>query len=358
MLKRVYELLLEEKAVKDNDDMSVLRAKDIFLFGAGGIGYITGRILTDKGYKVCCFIDDDQAKQGTELNGIKILGLQDVDCTPESVILICTPNPMNIRHKLLGLGYENVAYLPVMMLENSFYDTSLIAKESRKLAQVYDLLADEFSKLVFSNILQHRITMDFSYFTGIVSQKQYFPTDIFTLNDQECFVDGGAYNGETIRDFIKATGNSFTFIYGFEPDKQNFDSLEKELEHIGANRLKLFNAGLYSATQEACFDSHGNSSSHLSESGKDKISLVKFDDIAEKYKPTYIKLDIEGAEREALEGMENTLKAYRPKLAVSVYHKADDLWELPLVVHSLNSSYKIYLRHYMGSLHETVCYAV
>lgn len=358
MLEQVYDMISEGKENIYTDCISSFQGRNIVLYGAGGIGYATSNILKDKGCKICYFVDDDSAKQGTYINGIKVVSLEDINCDAGFIILICIPNPMDIYYKLISLGYKDVQYFPVMMSEKNYYNVSLIQENRDKIDNAYSLFADDFSRLVFSNILKHRITMDFSYFNTIISQKQYFPSDIFTFSDKECFVDGGVYNGETIVDFVNATHNNFQYIYGFEPDKQNFNKLTESIGHIDCQRLKLFNAGLYSKTGEIGFNSQGNSGSFISETGKDKISLVKLDEVVEEHKPTYIKLDIEGAEEEALYGMKNTIIAYHPKLAISIYHKAADLWELPLMIHNLASSYKIYIRHYSNGLHETVCYAI
>ena len=160
-----------------------------------------------------------------------------------------------------------------------------------------------------------------------------------------------------ICDFIDATSGSFKYIYGFEPDNQNFVKLKENLRDIDPSRLKLWSAGLHARTGKIGFNSLGNSASAISETGNDEISLVALDDVVGE-KPTYIKLDIEGAEADALYGMKNTLTDYSSKLAVSIYHKPADLWELPLLLHKLAPSYKFYMRHYTHDLNETVCYAV
>ncbi|NJD02106.1 MAG: FkbM family methyltransferase [Ruminiclostridium sp.] len=358
MLTQVHELLSARNENMYNDYISSLKGRNIALYGAGGIGYATGNILKDKGLNVCCFIDDDQAKQGTYIDGINVVSLKDIQHDAGYIILICTPSPACIYEKLASQGYHDIQYFPVLMAEKDYYNTSLIQKHKDKINKTYNLLADDLSRLSFCNILKHRITMDFSYFDAIVSRNQYFPSEIFSLTGQECLVDGGAYHGETIVEFINATGNSFKYIYAFEPDRQNFNHLMENTGYIAEDRLKLMNAGLYSETGKIGFSSLGNSGSFVSEAGNDVISMVRLDEAIGEHKPTYIKLDIEGAEEAALGGMKNTIAAYRPKLAISIYHKSDDLWELPLVIHSLNPFYDIYIRHYSKGLYETVCYAV
>lgn len=357
-MEKICGINLEAGHIKSTDCIAALQGSNIVLFGAGGIGYTTSSILKDKACNICYFIDDNEAKQGTYINDIRVVSLEDISRDAGFTVLICLPNPMDTYHRLISLGYKDVQYYPVMMSEKDFYNVSLLRKNRDKIDTVYNLLSDDFSKAALKNILKHRITMDFSCIENIVSQKQYFPSDIFSLNDRECFVDGGVYDGETIVDFIRATDNKFDYIYGFEPDIQTYNKLTKRIGYKECNRLKLFNSGLYSKNGETSFDSHGNSASCISETGKDTISLVRLDDVVGEYKPTYIKLDIEGAEEDALYGMKDTITKYHPKLAISIYHKAADLWELPLLIHSLSASYNIYIRHYSNGLHETVCYAV
>lgn len=340
------------------DFIESLQSKDLVLYGAGGIGYVTSSILKDKACNICCFIDDNKTKQGTYMNGIKVVALEEIRPEEGYNILICLPNPMEVYQKLNKLGYKEVQFYPVMMSERGFYNLPLLQENCDKIDTVYGLLADDLSKEVFCNIIKHRITMDFTYFDNILSPKQYFPTDIFTLDHNECFVDGGVYDGDTIAGFADSVNNKFDYIYGFEPDKQNFNKLTQRIANMDCSRLKLFNAGLYSKTGEIGFDSHGNSGSAISDTGNDKISLVRLDDAVEEHIPTYIKLDIEGAEEEALYGMKKVITEYHPKLAISIYHKAADLWELPLLIRKLSDSYSIYMRHYSNGLHETVCYAI
>lgn len=355
MMEQIFSMCMEEK---NTDIISSLQGRDVVLYGAGGIGYNTSNILRDKGCKICFFIDDNKAKQGTYVNGIEVVSLEDISHDAGFIILICLTNPKDIYQKLIRLGYKDVQYYPVMMIERNFYNITLLKQNRDKIDSLYNLLADDLSKLVFCNILKHRITMDFTYFNNVIDQKQYFPSDIFTLNDNECFVDGGAYNGETIVDFINETNNNFNFIYAFEPDIQNYNNIKDSIKHIDSNRLKIFNAGLYSKTGEIGFESLGNKASFVSETGESKISLVNLDGVVGVHKPTYIKLDIEGAEKEALYGMKDTITKYHPKLAISVYHKASDLWELPLVILNLSPSYNVFIRHYSNGPYETVCYSI
>jgi FkbM family methyltransferase len=126
-----------------------------------------------------------------------------------------------------------------------------------------------------------------------------------------------------------------------------------------AEKVSLHKAALFSENRETYFDAAG-SGSRASKQGKELVQLVKFDEYLpeeERSQVTYIKLDVEGAEMEALKGMKETIVNYKPRLAICIYHKPADLWELPLYIHSLNPDYKLYIRQH-HPVHETVLYAV
>lgn len=359
MLDTIFKMISYDMDDKCKKFMSFISEKqNIVLYGAGGIGNMTYNILKEKGFKVCYFIDDNENKWGTNIDGIEIISRKEIKKKDKFMIIICVPFPENAYKRLVHEGFKDVYNFPVMMASKGFYDTSLLLQERNKIYKLYDLLADDTSKLVFTNILKHRITMDFNYFNNIISQKQYFPKDLFALNNNECFVDGGAYDGATILDFINEVNNKYKFIYAFEPDHMNFTKLSNEFLYMNDTKVKLYNAGLYSKTGSISFCSNGNSSSFISEKGEFNIQVVRGDDVIKKYKPTYIKLDIEGSEQEAICGMKNIIIENHPKLAISIYHKQNDLWDIPLLIHNIENSYKLYIRHYLNCLNETVCYAV
>lgn len=358
-MEEIFEMISHENNDKYAEFMAFIKEKkNISIYGAGGIGNITYNILKEKGCKVRYFIDDNENKVGKTIDNIEIVSSKDISIINTSSIIICVPCPMHIYEKLINEGCEDVYYFPIMMANNNFYDVSLIQKYMDKINTVYNLLADDISKEVFVNILKHRITMDFNYFNNIVDERQYFPNDLFKVNSNECFVDGGAYDGATTLDFIKECNGNFDYIYTFEPDKKNFDELLKKFTDIDKTKIKPYNAGLYSERGSVGFCNHGNSSSFVSSVGGSSVEVVKLDEVVNEHKPTFVKLDIEGSEREAIFGMKNTIVDYSPKLAISIYHKPNDLWDIPLQIYDINASYKIYIRHYLSCLNETVCYAL
>lgn len=127
--------------------------------------------------------------------------------------------------------------------------------------------------------------------------------------------------------------------------------------YIVNKHIEAYDYGVYNENTIKCFQSGNGINSLISDYGTDKIKLIKLDDFISE-NVTFIKMDIEGAEMPALEGCKKTIEKYKPKLAICVYHKVDDLWKIPLFIKKLNPEYKLYLRHYSSTFAETVCYAI
>lgn len=88
------------------------------------------------------------------------------------------------------------------------------------------------------------------------------------------------------------------------------------------------------------------------------IPVVALDDVCKDEAVTFIKMDIEGSERNALLGSERTIARCKPKLAISIYHKPEDVWELPELILRMNPEYALYVRHYSLTAEDTVLYAI
>ncbi len=184
----------------------------------------------------------------------------------------------------------------------------------------------------------------------------YFESGIFQPSDNEIFVDAGAYRGETTEEFIEWCP-AYKKIYCFEPDKVNFEQLRNNVTKTGIRDIEVYNAGLWSKNDVLCFEKHGDASSHIKAKGEEKINAVSLDSLLNGEKVTFIKMDIEGAEKEALDGAKNTIKKYAPKLAICIYHKPEDIVELPRYISQLVPEYRFKIRHYSTYLWETVLYA-
>ncbi len=225
----------------------------------------------------------------------------------------------------------------------------------------YDEIKDQLNKLNIS-------TSDFPVcFTNLLNKikgkTQYFDLQYLQHNEHEVFVDGGCLDGSTSLDFIKwsksSNVNKRTEVIMFEPNKYQIPVCEKALS-LKDVPFKIIPKGLSDCVQTLRFNSARNNpkAAAISDEGDIVIETVRMDDVLKDQRITYVKLDIEGAELKALRGMVDIICSQRPKLAISVYHKHEDIWEIPLQIIELNENYRLYLRHYSWNNSETVLYAV
>ncbi len=184
---------------------------------------------------------------------------------------------------------------------------------------------------------------------------QYFDLPQLNLRN-ECFVDVGALDGETTKYFLDHFENGRACV--LEPSPEQFQRTGENLR--GYSRAELFPYGAYDKNTTLRFevDSVDVSSAKIAESGGLEIEARRLDDLLGDRPVTFLKMDIEGSELAALRGAERIIRQQRPKLAVCVYHKPEDMWEIPGFLLDCHPDYKLYLRHYSISYTETVLYAI
>lgn len=281
------------------------------IYGAGDWGKIIGELFTSDNYKFDLYVD--KYKTG-EVNGVPIISLEKfIDKSEDYSVYVCMwDNSLEAIKELLKLGIKHDNIVDVV---------SLMRKTCEK-TQYFDLQQ-----------LQKIKGMD------------------------GCFIDCGCYDGSSSKSFVKL-GFCPSEIIAFEPDNNNISVCSKQLEILGID-FKLINKGCWREKGVLRFFSNEvvSSSSHLSENGNVVVNVTSIDDCVDG-PVKYIKMDIEGAEVEALYGAERIIRKYKPALAISIYHKFEDLWTIPNVIRSFNLDYQIYVRHYWINQCETVLYAV
>lgn len=213
-------------------------------------------------------------------------------------------------------------------------------------------LADELSKLTLDKFLEGSVTNSCECYSAIHSSSQYFPDIVMQrLGKNETFVDLGAFIGDSIQEFIDATSNSYKKIMAFEPDLHNY---KKGKAATQDERIEWYPKGAGQRSETLYFQNETGSldgGAHVvadENRATSKIEIVSLDDVI-KEEVTYIKMDIEGMELNALKGASNIISRQKPKLAISIYHRTEDIVEIPRLVLQLNSEYKLYLRHFWES---------
>ena len=176
-------------------------------------------------------------------------------------------------------------------------------------------------------------------------------------------MDAGAFDGDSVLDFINKVG-SFKKIYAYEANSSNYKKMQMKLglaiSVYGKDSLDLINAAVGKEEGVIRISRYGNESATAvllreEESLLEDVRCIALDNMIKEV--TYIKMDIEGCEADAIEGAKNLLRSCRPKLAICIYHKPADLWELPLLIHEMVPEYRLYIRHHGNIYYDTVLYA-
>jgi len=257
--------------------------------------------------------------------------------------------------------YEIGRDYPQLLKEISYFanmNEDLTLNKS-KYHELSKRLEDDRSKRLLTELIEHR--MKFSFDISIIENstegsKQYFD-DFINFTNDEVFVDGGSFNGETTKQFIELTHQKYKHVYLFEPNTEMLNEAKALL--VSHRNITYFSDLLYSSTCQLSFNNNLGAGSKIDRNDKMlSHAATTIDEISQNTPPTFIKLDVEGAELDAIKGAENTIKKYKPKLAICVYHEQDHFWKVPQLIMSMRSDYKIYLRHYSNGIFESVMYFI
>ncbi len=240
------------------------------------------------------------------------------------------------------------------------FTPALLENRRPKWEAAYSLLADDQSRFVFREVLQFKLTGRIEHLFRCATPRQKI-WDLFPLRADEFLVDMGAYTGDTIKEFLEQNNFQCRKILALEPDSRSFRKLSlyaQVLRDKYGLDIQCENLGAWNQREQLMFQRQAGRNSALSqftasglEHRKVKEIPVEMDSLdhileQEPLSPTLLKLDVEGAEEIALQGCRETIPRCRPQLMVSVYHRSDDLFRLPLYLHSLNPDYRFYLRHH------------
>ncbi len=209
--------------------------------------------------------------------------------------------------------------------------------------RVYSLLADDKSRQTYKSVLKYKITGELKYLRECTTETDEAFESIIKLGCDETYVDLGAFNGDTVLDFAERTNYSYKEIYALEPNTRNYKKLVRNTKNL--KNIYTYNCAAWSENTRLIFNTSGGRQSQVSKKGKE-TQASSVDSILNSKKATYIKYDVEGAEREAINGTKQTIKVHSPKLCVAVYHRLFDMFDIPLQIEKINPNYKFYLRHY------------
>lgn len=241
--------------------------------------------------------------------------------------------------------------------DSGFLTYDWVAEHRKQLEDTFDVLEDELSKRSMAAYINQKISADFKYIAEIRQEHQYFETGLVELSAEERFLDCGAFDGDSAEAFVDALRrrgiDGYEEIISFEPDAGNCQKMRgRNLpQHTCVCKGVAEKPGIVSFAADGA-------SGRVETGGGERIELESIDHYLNGARATMIKMDIEGMELSALKGAQRTIKTWRPKLAICIYHKREDLWEIPKFIKELEPSYRFYMRAYSNTTLELVLYAL
>ena len=347
--------------------LDVANLKELAIVGAAPEGQRLSRICRARGIKIAAIVDDDLSKRESIVVGMPVAPVQALAGLQKSTpVIIASHRLLGVARRVRDLGFITVA--PFAMLQvlapdifrpHMFYDGLLddLWAHRAEIQTLHDRLADDRSRRVLDAVIGFRRTLDPTLLQPVVTDHDlYAPEGLFEFADDEVYIDGGSYDGDTIRSFIDQVCGRFADIYAFEPDPVTFAKLKVNFQD--EPRVHPIHAGLYSRGGSLRFHDDASRGAIFAADGEIEMPVTTIDEVLGDRRLTYVKMNIEGAEIDALRGGQKAIRKWRPRLALSVYHRASDLWRIPQQVLALNPDYELYLRQHDGGIIETVLYAL
>lgn len=345
----------------------ILLGKRIYVYGRGHAALSLLPELKSDTRLVISGVVDSTSETGEKFAGLPVFSISDIPDENDVAIYIAT----GVREYTLEILEELKAFQKAFVISRNpaygpgKYDIARLSAEESKdkdiIQYVGSQLADEESIRVFDNLIRYRVTNEIQLLKDSfeTSHRQYFPgADILSSSQNEVFLDAGGYNGETSIEFADWVQRKYRRIYILEADSFMNEITKENIRLSGLKNVEVVRKGAWSASGILHFKNDiSTGSSHIDENGGVAIETISIDELLDGSEASYIKMDIEGAEYEALLGASKTIEKFRPKLAISIYHKEDDLWKLPYYLMKNYPFYRFYIRHYTDITTETVLYA-
>ena len=367
-------LLLESNwdEIIDNYIKGYLENK-IIIWGSGAGADLVYSFLESKGLKenIKYFVDNKVTSIVEEKNGYEVITptvlIRKLEKEANYKIIVASMFLSEIKPKLLKMGVkeENIDIRCFGIAKDYYtfkekYATDIVTENLSSYNEVYNMLNDEFSKKIFVGIINSKLTLDNKYLSGINSKAhmQYFEKNLIHLMSDEVFVDCGSFDGDTLKIFSDVSKGNYKKYIAIEADPDNFKKLKINVSNNNYSNVQIYNLACWDKKEILYFQSN-LTAGHVISCGEVEIEADTLDNILSEEKITFIKMDIEGAEENALIGAKKIICEQTPLLAICLYHDLKDFYKIPLLIKSYNENYTFYIRHYTELVdQETVCYAI
>lgn len=335
-------------------EMLRISKKPIVVYGMGnGADKLIAR-LAEVGRVVSDFFASDDFVRGQSFHGKRVLRFSEIKEKYEDFLILVSfgSSLPAVMDAVYSLAENNEVYIPDMPVAGvEYFSSAFYAENYEKCQAVYELLADDISKNVYTAMIWYKLTGKPAYLRQAIAWED--TKTLLGYDTMESAIDVGAYRGDTLKEML-AFAPKLQTVYALEPDEKNFARLSAFAETVTDKRIVCMNVAAWSENGMHTFAASGNRNATLGnqEAGtasfkhrEKQIKTVKIDDIPNGTRVDYIKYDTEGAEGAALCGSARTILEQVPALRISVYHRSEDLFALPLWLHSLmGERYNYYIR--------------
>lgn len=350
----------------------------LVIYGAGNLGKKSLRGLRKVGIEPLAFCDADSDLWGASIEDLKVLAPEEAarkyGQNAAFVVAVWSPGEKRqisyIKGGLVKLNCLIVtSFLPLFWKYPQIFLPHFrldlphkVYKQKEDVKKAFSLMSDQISRRLYLDHLKLFLDEEYEVQSATLTEGAYFSTGLFDLSSEEVFVDCGAFDGDTIRDYLAKLRTSFRRIIAFEPDPKSFARLQDyvlALQDDIRKKIVLYNSCVGRTHGTVRFHSAGFWSC-VRDDGSLDVDSVALDQLLADTGATYIKMDVEGAELDALVGGRNTIHENHPILGICAYHRQDHLWRLPLLIKSIISGrYHFFLRHYgQFGFGDTISYAV
>jgi FkbM family methyltransferase len=384
MLVPLREILTESiSAVREReaaalDQLLLAHQNRVVIFGVGGLGRKTIEKLQELSIQPLALCDNNELLWGTDIHGIPVLSVQQAAAQfgGDALFLIAVWNPHHwygeTEQRLKSAGAKFISsYAPIFWrFPTDFLPVYLLNDLPTKVYQAKDavleaenLWADDNSLQIYRANIHWRALGNPSHLPARPSENTYFPADIFTLSTDECILDCGAYDGDTVELILRRYGSAFSAIYPIEGDAVAFEKLRAYVATLPfeiQGKIHPIHCAVGGTRSVVRFTSDGSTGLKRNDNDSPDMDVQRYplDELPIAPPVTLIKMDIEGAEYAALLGARNVIARDKPLLAICVYHTQEDLWRIPLLIRSMLPEHRLFLRGYEGDGFQTVVYAV
>jgi FkbM family methyltransferase len=381
-LRAELETLLaeSEQSVKERERHTFDRAvapygERLVIAGAGGLGRKTAAALRSAGIEPLAFTDNNPKLWGTRVQDLEVLqpavaaqryghdsafcvtiwGGEGTDTMPQRMRALRELGCV----KVVDFGALFWKFAATLLPHYSLDVPHKVLAAAPAIRAAFELWQDEASLREFVAHIRWRLWLDFENLPPPVKEEIYYPASLASFRPDEVFVDCGAFDGDTVRDFLRHAREKFKHVFAFEADHSNYQKLNQFVAGLAPEvsaRITASDHALSDHEGVLYFSNTGGPGAAVAKQGTE-VNCTRLD-VALNEAPTWIKMDIEGSEPAALRGAEMSITRHAPLLSICVYHSQDHVWSIPNQIAKLRPDYRFYLRPYVAESWDLVCYAI